>query len=161
MWISLCLLLCVSLSVTVCLCVSFCVWIVFLTCASLGMLGGHSMTSELSSYSLYYFFEHWSRNKLDISCFVLFSSLCIFCSLSGSTPSLIYFNKLINNTAILKISVRFLHFPCIELSLWEICVSLIGSTMNMHRILPCIPLLTWVLLTISRAWLCFRLDSSS
>ena len=161
MWISLCVLLCVSLSVTVCLCVSFCVWIVFLTCASLGMLGGHSMTSELSSYSLYYFFEHWSRNKLDISYFVLFSSLCIFCSLLGSTPSLIYFNKLINNTAILKISVRFLHFPCIELSPWEICVCLIGSTMNMHRILPCIPLLEWVLLTISWAWLCFRIDSSS
>ena len=74
------------------------------------------MTSELSSYSLYYFFEHWSLNKSDISCFVLSSSLCISCSLSGSTPSLIYFIKLINNTAILKISVRFLHFPCIELS---------------------------------------------
>ena len=161
MWISLCVLLCVSLSVTVCLCVSFCVCIVFLTCVSLGMLGGHSMTSELSSYSLYYFFEHWYRNKLDISCFVLFSSLCIFCSLSGSTPSLIYFNKLINNTAILKISVRFLHFPCIELSPWATWFCLIGSTMNMHRILPCIPLLTWLLLTISWAWLCFRIDSSS
>ena len=161
MWISLCVLLCVSLSLTVCLCVSFCVCIVFLTCVSLGMLGGHSVTSELSSYSLYYFFEHWSLNKSDISCFVLSSSLCISCSLSGSTPSLIYFNKLINNTAILKISVRFLHFPCIELSPWEIWVCLIGSTMNMHRILPCIPLLTWLLLTISWAWLCFRLDSSS
>ena len=155
------MLLCVSLSLTVCLCVSFCVCIVFLTCVSLGMLGGHSVTSELSSYSLYYFFEHWSLNKSDISCFVLSSSLCISCSLSGSAPSLIYFNKLINNTAILKISVRFLHFPCIELSLWEIWVCLIGSTMNMHRILPCIPLLTWLLLTISWAWLCFRIDSSS
>ena len=111
------------------------------------------MTSELSSYSLYYFFEHWSLNKSDISYFFLSSSLCISCSLSGSTPSLIYFNKLINNTAILKISVRFLHFPCIDLSPWEIWVCLIGSTMNMHRILPCIPLLTWLLLTISWAWL--------
>ena len=148
-------------SVTVCLCVSFCVCMVFPTCVSLGMLGGHSMTSELSSYSLYYFFEHWSLNKSDISCFVLSSSLCISCSLSGSTPSLIYFNKLINNTAILKISVRFLHFPCIELSPWATWFCLIGSTMNMHRILPCIPLLTWLLLTISWAWLCFRIDSSS
>ena len=155
------MLLCVSLSVTVCLCVSFCVCIVFLTCVSLGMLGGHSVTSELSSYSLYYFFEHWSLNKSDISCFVLSSSLCIFCSLSGSTPSLIYFNKLINNTAILKISVRFLHFPCIELSPWATWFCLIGSTMNMHRILPCITLLTLFLLTISWAWLCFRLDSPS
>ena len=119
------------------------------------------MTSELSSYSLYYFFEHWYCNKLDISCFVLFSSLCIFCSLSGGAPSLIYFNKMINNTAILKISVRFLHFPCIELSPQEIWVCLIGSTMNMHRILPCIPLLTWLLLTILWAWLCFRIDSHS
>ena len=161
MWISLCVLLCVSLSVTVCLCVSFCVCIVFFTCVSLSMLGGHSVTSELSSHSLYYFFEHWSLNKSDISCFVLSSSLCISCSLSGSTPSLIYFNKLINNTAILKISVRLRHFPCIDLSPWEIWVCLIGSTMNMHRILPCIPLLTWLLLTISWAWLCFRLDSPS
>ena len=161
MWISLCVLLCVSLSVTVCLCVSFCVCMAFPTCVSLGMLGGQSMSSELSSHSLYYFFEHWSLNKSDISCFVLSSSLCISCSLSGSTPSLIYFNKLINNTAILKISVRFLHFPCIELSPWEICVWLIGSTMNMHRILPCITLLTLFLLTISWAWLCFRLDSPS
>ena len=161
MWISLCVLLCVSLSVTVCLCVSFCVCIVFVTCVSLSMLGGHSVTSELSSYSLYYFFEHWSLNKSDISCFVLSSSLCISCSLSGSTPSLIYFNKLINNTAILKISVRFLHFPCIELSPWATWFCLIGSTMNMHRILPCITLLTLFLLTISWAWLCFRLDSPS
>ena len=148
-------------SVTVCLCVSFCVCMVFPTCVSLGMLGGHSMTSELSSHSLYYFFEHWSLNKRDISCFVLSSSLCISCSLSGSTPSLIYFIKLINNTAILKISVRFLHFPCIELSPWATWFCLIGSTMNMHRILPCITLLTLFLLTISWAWLCFRLDSPS
>ena len=161
MWISLCVLLCVSLSVTVCLCVSFCACIVFVTCVSLSMLGGHSVTSELSSYSLYYFFEHWSLNKSDISCFVLSSSLCISCSLSGSTPSLIYFNKLINNTAILKINVRFLHFPCIELSPWATWFCLIGSTMNMHRILPCITLLTLFLLTISWAWLCFRLDSPS
>ena len=154
------MLLCVSLSLTVCLCVSFCVCIVFLTCVSLGMLGGHSVTSELSSYSLYYFFEHWSLNKSDISCFVLSSSLCISWPLSGSSPSLIYFNKLIN-TAILKISVRFLHFPCIELSPWATWFCLIGSTMNMHRILQCIPLLTWLLLTISWAWLCFRIDSSS
>ena len=155
MWISLCVLECV------CLCVSFCVCMVFPTCVSLSMLGGQSMSSELSSHSLYYFFEHWSLNKRDISCFVLSSSLCISCSLSGSTPSLIYFIKLINNTAILKISVRFLHFPCIELSPWATWFCLIGSTMNMHRILPCITLLTLFLLTISWAWLCFRLDSPS
>ena len=151
----------VCVSVTVCLCVSFCVCMAFPTCVSLGMLGGQSMSSELSSHSLYYFFEPWSLNKCDIYCSVLYSSLCIFCPLSGSSPFLIYFNKLINNTAILKISVRFLHFPCIELSPWEIWVCLIGSTMNMHRILPCITLLTLFLLTISWAWLCFRIDSSS
>jgi hypothetical protein len=151
----------VSVSVTVCLCVSFCVCMAFPTCVSLGMLGGQSMSSELSSHSLYYFFEPWSLNKRDIYCSVLYSSLCIFCPLSGSTPSLIYFNKLINNTAILKINVRFLHFPCIELSPWATWFCLIGSTMNMHRILPCITLLTLFLLTISWAWLCFRFDSPS
>ena len=152
----------------VCLCLWLCVYVFLFVCAwffrpvSLScMLGGHSMTSELSSHSLYYFFEPWSLNKRDIYCFVLSSSLCISCSLSGSTPSLIYFIKLINNTAILKISVRFLHFPCIELSPWGIWVCLIVSIMNMHRILPCIPLLTWFLLTISWAWLCFRILSSS
>jgi hypothetical protein len=128
----LCVCVCVCVSVTVCLCVSFRLCMVFPTCVSLGMLGGHSMTSELSSHSLYYFFEHWSLNKRDISCFVLSSNLCIFCPLSGSSPFLIYFNKLINNIAILKISVRFLHFSCIELSPWGIWVCKSPREITVH-----------------------------